>query len=135
MPVAEMQSPTTVRADTVREGVAMDELPERATVSVGAEAQLGLPSLAAAGYRWQATADDPAIVVASIRFEDASAAAGSSPAFAAHEVLVLTGRAPGSTTVRCSQRRSWEAGEPSAEHTVTVEVVAAADGQKSTKKE
>jgi hypothetical protein len=112
----------------------MDELPDRATVGVGAVAQFGLPSLAAAGYKWEATAEDPRIVEASIRFEDASSAGvGSPPAFGAHELLVLSGRSPGTTTVRCSQRRSWEAAEPSAAHTVTVNVVAAAD-RKSTKK-
>jgi hypothetical protein len=79
--------------------------------------------------------DDPLIVEASLRFEDASlAGADAAPAFGAHELLALSGRRPGTTTVRCSQRRSWEAAEPSAAHAVTVVVVAGSD-RKSTKKE
>ena len=135
MPVADVQSSAVVCAEEVGEDPSMDDFPDKVTVAVGEEALVRLPSLAAAGYKWEATAEDPRIVEVSMRFEDApSAGAASAPAFGAHELLVLTGRSPGRTTVRCSQRRSWEAAEPSAEHAVTVEVVAAAD-RKSTKKE
>jgi predicted secreted protein len=134
MPVADVQSSAVVCAEEVGEDPAMDDLPGKVTVTVGDQAVVHLPSLAAAGYKWEAAADDPAIVETSLRFEDASpAGAGSPPAFGAHELLVLRGRTVGSTRVRCLQRRSWEAAEPSAEHTVTVDVVPA--DRKSTKKE
>ena len=35
----------------------MDDLPDKLTVTAGEEALVRLPSLAAAGYKWQATAD------------------------------------------------------------------------------
>ena len=52
--------------------------PTKLTVAVGEEALVRLPSLAAAGYKWEATAEDPQIVEASIRFEDASSAGAGS---------------------------------------------------------
>jgi len=134
MPVAEVQSSAVVCADEVGEDPAIADLPEKVTVAVGDEAVVHLPSLAAAGYKWEATADDASIVETSLRFEGASSArAGSPPAFGADELLVLRGRTVGSTRVRCMQRRSWETAEPSAEHAITVEVVAA--DRKSTTKE
>ena len=93
MPVADVQSSAVVCAEEVGEDPSMDDLPDEVTVAVGDEALVRLPSLAAAGYKWEATADDPRIVEVSIRFEDApSAGVGSPPAFGAHELLVLTGR-------------------------------------------
>src|SRR5690348_6575719 len=119
-----------VFAEELGEHPSMDDLPDQLTVAAGDEALVRLPSLATAGYEWAATAEDPRIVDASIRFEDASSlAVESSPAFVAHELLVLSGKKPGRTTVRCSQQRSWEAVDPSARHTVTVTVVAVADGK------
>ena len=64
----------------------MDGLPDKLTLTAGEEALVRLPSLAA-GYKWQATADNPQIVEVSIRFEDAAATgSGSAPAFVAHEL-------------------------------------------------
>src|SRR5580765_2786748 len=118
MPVADVQSSTVVCAEEVGEDSSMDDLPDKLALTAGEEVLVRLPSLAAAGYKWQATADNPQIVEVSIRFEDAAATgSGSPPAFGAHELIVLTGRRPGRTAVHCAQRRSWEAAEPSAEYT------------------
>src|SRR6476646_6024691 len=104
MPVADVQSSAVVCADEVGEDPAMDDLPDKVTVPLGDERVVHLPSLAAAGYKWEATADDASIVETSLRFEGASAAAvGSAPAFGAHELLLLRGRTVGSTRVRCLQ--------------------------------
>jgi predicted secreted protein len=102
----------------------MDDLPDELTVTVGDAATLRLPSLAAAGYMWEVEVDDERVVETTIRFQDA-AAGGDPPAFAAHELLVVSGRSPGRARVHCRQRRSWEPSQSSADHTVTVVVVAA----------
>ena len=58
------------------------ELPDEISLHVGDEKSFLLPSRAAAGYVWEAKADDEAIVEASTKFEPADAAAigqGRSP--------------------------------------------------------
>jgi predicted secreted protein len=134
MPVAHVQSTVAALTDDVGEHPLVADLPGHVTVTVGDEALLRLPSLAPAGYRWEAAADDPQILEASIRFEAASPAGSDAhPSFGAHELLVLRGHVVGSTRVNCVQRRSWEEGTASAEHSVAVDVVDAA-GKQSTEK-
>jgi hypothetical protein len=134
MPVARVQSTVAAVAGEAGDHPLVDDLPGRVAVTVGDEALLRLPSLAAGGYRWEAVADDPKIVDASIRYEAASSAGRDAhPSFGADELLVLRGCMVGSTRVNCVQRRSWEQAEASAEHSVAVDVVAAA-GEQSTEK-
>src|SRR4051812_42376144 len=73
MPVANAQSSAVVSTSEVGDQPSMEDLPDQLTVTAGDEAQVRFPSLAAAGYKWAATSEDPRIVEASIRFEDASA--------------------------------------------------------------
>jgi hypothetical protein len=47
----------------------MGDLPERVSIPRGQEQVVRLPSSAGAGYRWQASVDDEAIVGAEVRFE------------------------------------------------------------------
>jgi predicted secreted protein len=111
----------------------MAELPEHVTLRQGAEVTLRLPSLAGAGYRWQATADDDAVVEATTRFGEATGHETNEPAFAAFELLVLRGRRVGTTRVHCSQRRGWEAeAAPAAEQIVAVDVVPDVSGESTT---
>src|SRR6058998_3370001 len=77
MPVAHVPSQDVALREDEEEGITVDDLPDELTVSVGEEAQLRLPSLAAAGYRWESAADDPQVVETSVTFEEASSAAGS----------------------------------------------------------
>jgi hypothetical protein len=106
--------------------VSMDDLPDHVTLQPGAEVTLRLPSLAGAGYRWEASVDDDAVVEATTRFDEPVGHGARDPAFAAFELLVLRGRAIGRTRVHCSQRRGWEAGSPAAERLISVDVVPAA---------
>jgi predicted secreted protein len=101
-------------------------LPHEVTLRAGAEKTLRLPSQAGAGYRWEASVEDETIVGATIRFEDAVTGAGGRTAFSRDELLMLSGRRAGATSVRCIQRRGWEHDTPPLEdHRLTVKVVAA----------
>jgi predicted secreted protein len=102
----------------------MPDLTDRVTLGVREELTLRLPSLASAGYRWQATVEDATVAEATTRLEEASDT-GQGPAFAAFELLLLRGRSIGTTRVRCAQRRPWETtAAAAAEQIVTVDVVA-----------
>jgi len=102
------------------------ELPDEISLQVGEEQTLLLPSRAAAGYVWEAKADDEAVVEASTKFEDAGAKGAARPKFGENELLTLRGRAEGRTAVRLVQRRTWEEGvAPIAAHALTVNVAAA----------
>jgi predicted secreted protein len=112
---------------------AMGDLPERVTVRVGESTTLRLPSLAGAGYRWEARVDDETVVTAEASFDDAvTTTKGTS--FSETELLTLLGRRVGSTRVRCMQRRSWE-GEADAltDASMTVDVVAGDRGGQTEK--
>jgi predicted secreted protein len=101
------------------------ELPDQVTLRPGAERTFRLPSLAGAGYRWEATAEDDTIVEAEARFDDAVTTTSGHAAFSAHELLTLRGRKVGTTRVRCLQRRGWEReAPPLADQSITVNVVA-----------
>jgi predicted secreted protein len=101
------------------------ELPDELTLHLGEEETLQLPSLAGAGYVWEATVDDAAVAEASTQFQPAAEAAVGQRTFSRHELLTLRGRSVGTTDVRLVQRRTWETGvEPVAVHTLTVNVVA-----------
>jgi len=135
MPVADVQLTPAALTGELGDDPLVDDLSGRVAVTVDDEVSLRLPSLAAGGYRWEAVADDPKIVDASIRYEAASSAGpNANPSFGADELLVLRGRMVGSTRVKCVQRRSWEQGEASAEHSLAVDVVAST-GKKATEKE
>lgn len=111
----------------------MGDLPERVTVRVGESTTLRLPSLAGAGYRWEARVDDETVVTAEASFGDAvTTTKGTS--FSETELLTLLGRRVGSTRVRCTQRRSWE-GEADAltDASMTVDVVAGDRGGQTEK--
>ena len=103
----------------------MAELPDRVTLRAGEEKVLPFPSLAGAGYRWNATVDDNSIVSAQVRFDDPPKSASGESSFSANELLVLHGLRAGSTQIRCIQRRSWEHDAPPLEdHGLAVEVSA-----------
>jgi predicted secreted protein len=113
----------------------MGDLPERVSIPRGQEQVVRLPSSAGAGYRWQASVDDEAIVGAEVRFERAMTTASGAPAFSPHELLTLEGRAVGATRVHCVQRRGWEEDVlPLANYTLAVTVVGGRDGESNDKK-
>ena len=102
------------------------DLPDEITLALGGEQTLLLPSSAGAGYVWEATVDDEAVVEVSTKFEDAGAKGAARPKFGENELLTLRGRAEGRTAVRLVQRRTWEEGvAPIAAHALTVNVAAA----------
>jgi len=103
-----------------------NDLPDEITLALGGEQTLLLPSSAGAGYVWEATVDDEAVVEVSTKFEDAAAKGAAKPKFGENELLTLRGRAEGRTAVRLVQRRTWEEGvAPIAAHALTVNVAAA----------
>ncbi len=103
-----------------------NDLPDEITLALGGEQTLLLPSSAGAGYVWEATVDDEAVVGVSTKFEDAGAKGAARPKFGENELLTLRGRAEGRTAVRLVQRRTWEEGvAPIAAHALTVNVAAA----------
>jgi predicted secreted protein len=106
----------------------MTDLPDRVTLRRGEDQIVRLPSAAGAGYRWQASVDDDAIVSADVRFDQAVATAAGGAAFSPHELLVLAARTTGATRVHCVQRRGWERDVlPLTTYTLTVTVVASDD--------
>jgi predicted secreted protein len=101
----------------------LTDLPDELSLRTGDERSFLLPSRAGAGYVWDATVEDEAIVEASTQFEQADDAAVGHRTFSPNERLTLRGRSPGTTTVRIAQRRSWEEGvEPIGAHVLTVNV-------------
>jgi len=107
------------------------DLPDEITLQPGGEQTVLLPSIAGAGYVWEASVDDTSIVEAETKFEGAGAK-GSSPTFGENELLTLRGRAEGRTAVRLVQRRTWEEGvAPIAAHALTVNVAAPAEATES----
>jgi predicted secreted protein len=105
----------------------MPDLPATVTLRAGEEKTLRLPSLAGAGYRWEATAEDDSVAAARAEFDHAVTAADGRTSFSEDELLTLHGRRVGTTRVRCVQRRGWESDAPPvAEHSITVTVVPAA---------
>ena len=104
------------------------ELPDEISLQVGEEQTLLLPSRAAAGYVWEAKADDEAVVEASTKFEGADATAVGARTFTENERLTLRGLAEGTTTVHLVQRRTWEEGvAPMSAHTLAVNVARPAE--------
>jgi len=96
---------------------------EQLTLAVGDTRRLPLPGLAQSGYRWSATVESGADVVAvNVEFEAAppQAVAGGRPS---GEVVSITGNAPGHATVRLAQSRQWEETGAIAERRLAVTVV------------
>jgi len=115
-------------ATAAPESVVPDQtsLPDEISLEPGGEQTLLLPSSAGAGYVWEATVDDEAVVEAKTTFEDVAAKGAGRPTFGENELLTLKGRAEGRTAVRLVQRRTWEEGvAPIAAHALTVNVAAA----------
>jgi predicted secreted protein len=107
-------------------------LPDEITLVPGGEQTLLLPSSAGAGYVWEASVDDEAVVEVSTKFENAGAQGAARPTFGDNELLTLRGRAEGRTAVRLVQRRAWEEGvAPIAAHALTVNVAAPAEATES----
>jgi predicted secreted protein len=105
----------------------MSELPATVTLRVGEDVTLHLPSLAGAGYRWEATVDDESVTDAQTQFDDAVTSRTGRASFSENELLTVHGRRVGTTRVHCVQRRGWERGTaPVAEYSLTVNVVPAA---------
>jgi predicted secreted protein len=105
----------------------LTELPDEISLQIGEEQTLLLPSRAAAGYVWEAKADDEAVVEVSMKFERADDAAVGARTFSENERLTLRGLAEGATTVHLVQRRTWEEGvKPIAAHTIAVNVAGTA---------
>jgi len=106
----------------------LTELPDELTLRPGEEQTIHLPSLARAGYVWEAEVEDGAVAEAAVAFQPADDAAVGSRTFSRSELLTLTGRKEGSTRVLLAQRRTWEEGvEPIAAHTLTVNVAESAE--------
>jgi len=101
----------------------LTELPDQISLRPGDETTVLLPSRAGAGYVWEATVEDEAVVDASTHFEGADAAAVGERTFSRNELLILRGRSAGTTRVRLVQRRTWEGDvEPIGAHVLTVNV-------------
>jgi predicted secreted protein len=101
----------------------LTELPDQLSLRAGDETSVLLPSRAGAGYVWEATVEDKAVVEASTQFEPADEAAVGERTFSSHELLSLRGRRAGTTRVRLVQRRTWEKDvEPIGAHVITVNV-------------
>jgi len=104
------------------------ELPDEISLQAGEEQTLLLPSRAAAGYVWEAKADDEAVVEVSTKFEGADDAAVGARPFSDSERLTVKGLAEGEPSVQLVQRRTWEGGvKPIAAHTIAVNVAGAAE--------
>jgi len=91
---------------------------------VGEQAELTLPGLGTAGYRWSETLSGDADAV-TVRWQRGVSPDEAKPRLAgagAPERLVLTAIAPGRLTVRLDQRRPWETGPPKGERIVEVVV-------------
>jgi predicted secreted protein len=109
----------------------LTELPDELTLRPGDEQTIHLPSLARAGYVWEAEVEDGAVAEAAVAFQPADDAAVGSRTFSRSELLTLTGRKEGTTRVYLAQRRTWEEGvEPIAAHTLTVNVAEPAEATK-----
>ena len=107
-------------------------LPDEISLRPGDEQTLLLPSRAGAGYVWEASVDDEAVVEVSTKFKAAAAKGSERPTFGENELLTLRGRAEGRTAVRLVQRRTWEEGvAPIAAHALTVNVAASAEATES----
>ena len=93
---------------------------------VGEQAEVTLPSLGTAGYRWSETlaGDTDAVSLRWQRWVPIDEAKPRLAGVSAPERLLLVALAPGRLTVRLEQRRPWEAGPPKAERTVEVRVLA-----------
>ena len=101
----------------------MTEIPDEIALEPGEEKTVLLPSRAGAGYVWEAEVEDEAVAETTVKFESADAAAVGARTFSENELLILRGRAEGTTRVHLVQRRTWEEGvEPQAAHTLTVNV-------------
>jgi predicted secreted protein len=110
----------------------LSKLPDELSLRTGDETSVPLPSRAGAGYVWEATPDDDAIVEATMEFERADDAAIGRKTFSPNELLRLRGRRAGTTRVRLAQRRTWEQDvEPIGAHVITVNV---ADEAKATER-
>ena len=97
----------------------LTELPDQLSLRTGDETSVLLPSRARAGYVWEATVEDEAVVQASTQFEKAVGGGTFSP----HELLSIRGRRAGTTRIRLVQRRTWEEDvEPIGAHVITVNV-------------
>lgn len=106
----------------------LTKLPEEISLGAGSEQTLPLPSLAGAGYVWEAAVDDEGLVEASTTFEGAGDEDVGRREFGKNELLTLRGVAEGRTVVRLVQRRAWEEGvAPIAAHALTVNVAAPAE--------
>lgn len=106
----------------------LTELPDEISLAVGNEETLLLPSLAGAGYVWEAAVDDEDVVEAATRFEGARDEHVARREFGENELLTLRGLAEGRTVVRLVQRRTWEEGvAPISAHALTVNVAAPAE--------
>lgn len=92
---------------------------QRLEIAVGRTHTERLAGLGSAGYSWNCTVEGAPSIVELTR-ESAGASAGS-----ADELLHIRAVGPGSTRIRCIQRRLWETGQtPLREEIFNVEVTA-----------
>ena len=105
----------------------MSDPPDQLTLRQGEEVSYPLPSLAGAGYRWEAAVDDAAVADATTRFDDPAETSSGAAAFSANELLFIRGLSVGQTRVRCRQRRRWESEEAAVgERLLAITVIPAA---------
>ena len=103
----------------------LTDLPEEVTLRPGVEETIQLPSLAGAGYVWEADVENEAVAEASTEFQGADEKTVAGRTFSRNELLRLRGHRAGTTQIRLVQRRPWEIGvDPVALHSLTVKVVA-----------
>lgn len=100
-------------------------VPTQVALQPGGSVELALPSLAPAGYLWEAVADGPSDIVA-LDWQRRPAPPDQGIGAGGTEVLTVTAQRPGRLVVRLTQRRPWEQGRP-ALTTYQVEVAVAGE--------
>ena|SRR5689334_14142629 len=89
----------------------------------GERAEVRLPGLGTAGYRWTARVEgDPDVVDVSVVTAPAEEVAGQPPGVSVDEVATLEALRPGQATVYLELRRSWE-NKPRSQDERVIEVV------------
>lgn len=88
---------------------AVPDIPSRLALAVGESWTFDFPGLATAGYRWgHDIAGDEDVVEVRWTQGQPAGAPRRPPGSSAPEVVTVTGRRPGTVTLRIFQRRGWE---------------------------
>jgi hypothetical protein len=85
------------------------DIPDHLALATGESWRLEFPGLATAGYRWgHAIVGDQDVIEVRWTQGDPAGPAPRPAGSSTPEVVTVTGRRPGTVTLRIFQRRSWE---------------------------